>query len=145
MPPAKTQAGRKTVALPKTTLEQWGVLAAVIDADGFAQAAGALHRSQSAVSYAVARLQDGIGLPLLTMDGRKAVLTPDGKTLLARARTLLQDLANLESLARSLQRGWEPELTLVVDVAFPRARLLDIELDALATRVLGVSLARLSP
>ncbi len=29
-------------------------------------------------------------------------------------------------LARSLQQGWEPELTLVVDVAFPRQRLLAV-------------------
>ena len=51
--------------LAKTTLEQWAVLAAVVDQGGFAQAARALHRSQSAVSYAVSRLQESIGLPLL--------------------------------------------------------------------------------
>lgn len=112
--------------LPKSTLEQWGVLAAVVDQGGFAQAAAHLHRSQSAVSYAVSGLQKAIGLPLLELAGRKAVLTPHGRTLLARARELLRDVARLESLARSLTRGWEPELRLVVDVAFPRARLLAI-------------------
>ena len=106
----------------KTTLEQWAVLATVVDKGGFAQAARALHRSQSAVSYAVSRLQDSIGLPLLAIDGRKSVLTPHGKTLLGRARSLLHDVDTLESLARSLKQGWEPELKLVVDVAFPRAR-----------------------
>jgi len=43
--------------MPKTSLEQWAVLAAVVDEGGYAQAAAALHRSQSAVSYAVSRLQ----------------------------------------------------------------------------------------
>jgi DNA-binding transcriptional LysR family regulator len=112
--------------LAKTTFEQWSVLAAVIDEGGFAQAATALHRSQSAVSYAVSRLQDSIGVPLLRMAGRKAVLTPHGATLLGRARSLLQDLSILESLAKGLRQGWEPELHLIVDAAFPRASLLRI-------------------
>src|SRR3569833_578196 len=112
--------------LPKTTLEQWAVLAAVVDQGGYAQAAGALHRSQSAVSYAVSRLQEELDLALLTIEGRKAVLTPHGQTLLQRARSILQDLNTLELLARSLKQGWEPQLTLVVDAAFPRERLLKI-------------------
>jgi DNA-binding transcriptional LysR family regulator len=41
------------------------------------------------VSYAVARLQESLGLPLLEVAGRKSVLTPHGRTLLMRARTLL--------------------------------------------------------
>ncbi len=112
--------------LAKTSLEQWAVLAAVVDQGGFAQAAEALHRSQSAVSYAVGRLQEALDVPLLTIQGRKAVLTPHGKVLLKRARVLLQDLDTLEAQARSLQKGWEPELRLVVDAAFPRERLLSI-------------------
>jgi len=111
---------------PKTTLEQWTVLAAVVDSGGFAQAAAALNRSQSAVSYALARLQDSLGVPLLVIEGRKAVLTAHGRTLLGRARELIHDLETLELLARSLEQGWEAELKLVVDAAFPRARLLDI-------------------
>jgi DNA-binding transcriptional LysR family regulator len=114
------------VALPKTSLEQWAVLAAVIDHGGFAQAAAALHRSQSAVSYAVARLQEALDVPLLSIEGRKAVLTEHGHALLKRSRPLLADLSKLETLARNLKQGWEPELQLVVDAAFPRERLLKI-------------------
>ena len=114
------------MVLPKTSFEQWAVLAAVVDAGGFAQAAAALNRSQSAISYAIARLQESLDLPLLAVEGRKSVLTPHGQTLLARSRLLVKDLATLELLARSLKQGWESELKLVVDAAFPRARLLDI-------------------
>jgi DNA-binding transcriptional LysR family regulator len=114
------------MSLAKTTLEQWAVLATVIDKGGFAQAAASLHRSQSAVSYAVARLQEVLDVPLLALEGRKAVLTSHGQVLLKRARPLLQDLAALESLARQLEQGWESELRLVVDAAFPRERLLRI-------------------
>jgi DNA-binding transcriptional LysR family regulator len=112
--------------IPKTSLEQWAVLATVVDQDGYAQAAGQLHRSQSSVSYAIARLQESLEVELLRIEGRKAVLTPHGKALLQRARALLRDAATLETLAGSLKRGWEPELRLVVDAAFPRARLLQI-------------------
>lgn len=114
------------MSLPRTTLEQWAVLAAVVDRGGFAQAAASLHRSQSAISYALARLQESLTVPLLSLQGRKAILTAHGETLLRRARPLLQELATLEELAASLQRGWESQLKLVVDVAYPRERLLRI-------------------
>ena len=112
--------------LPRTSLEQWAVLAAVVDQGGYAQAAAALHRSQSAVSYAVSRLQEELDLPLLAIEGRKAVLTPHGQTLLQRARGLLREISTLELLARSLKQGWEAELNLVVDAAFPREHLMKI-------------------
>ena len=112
--------------MARTSLEHWAVLAAVVDEDGYGPAAQMLHKSQSAVSYAIARLQEALGLELLAIDGRKAVLTAHGKTLLNRVRPLIHDLDSLELLARSLKQGWEPELKLVVDVAFPRQRLLAV-------------------
>ncbi len=114
------------MAIARTSLEQWAVLAAVIDHGGYAQAAAALNKSQPAVSYAIARLQEALDVPLLVVEGRKAVLTEHGRVLLQRARPLLRDLETLELLARKLKQGWEPELRLVVDVAFPRELLLNI-------------------
>lgn len=112
--------------IPRTTAEQWALLAAVVDRGGFAQAAAALHRSQSTLSYGVAKLQEQLGVPLLELRGRKAVLNEHGTVLLARARRILEDLRGLERLAQSLRTGWESELHLVVDAAFPRPRLLRI-------------------
>ena len=109
---------------PKTTLEQWRVLQAIVDHGSFAQAADKLHRSQSSISYAVARLQETLGLELLQQDGRKARLTAAGESLLKRARELLDDAVKLEELAASLRQGWEPEVTLAVDAAFPTGILL---------------------
>ena len=51
------------MALPRTTLEQWVVLQTVIEQGSFAQAATALNRSQSSVSYALSGLQERLGLP----------------------------------------------------------------------------------
>jgi DNA-binding transcriptional LysR family regulator len=104
---------------PRITLEQWRTLQAVVDQGGFAQAARYLHRSQSSVSYALARLQAQLGVPLMRMSGRKAVLTEAGEALLRRSRALLRDAAGLEKPVRTLEQGWEPEIRLVVDAAFP--------------------------
>ncbi|MGQ3056897.1 MAG: LysR family transcriptional regulator, partial [Nevskia sp.] len=114
------------MATLRTSLDQWAVLAAVVDHGGYAQAAALLNKSQPAVSYALARLQEALDVPLLVVEGRKAVLTEHGRVLLQRARPLLRDLETLERLAGKLKQGWEPELRLVVDVAFPRSLLLAI-------------------
>jgi DNA-binding transcriptional LysR family regulator len=113
-------------SLPRSSLDHWAVLASVVDQGGFGPAAAALHRSQSAVSYAIARLQSTLDVPLFSHEGRRAVLTAEGGTLLKRARPLLRDLATLERLARSMKQGWESALRLVVDAAFPRELLLKI-------------------
>jgi len=112
--------------LAKVTLEQWSVLQAVVDHGGFAQAARALHRSQSSVSYTLARLQEQLGSPLLHIVGRKAVLTEIGAVMLRQSRQLVQNARELEQLAHSLQSGWEAEVHLVVDAAYPTSQLIDI-------------------
>ena len=68
--------------IPKVTLDQWRVLQSIIDEAGFAQAAEALHRSQSSVSYAARRLQETLGVKLLEIQGRRALLTSAGQSLL---------------------------------------------------------------
>ena len=48
--------------VPHITLEQWRSLIAVVDASGYAQAAEALHKSQSAVTYAVQKIESLLGV-----------------------------------------------------------------------------------
>jgi DNA-binding transcriptional LysR family regulator len=117
----------------KTSAEQWAVLSAVVEHGSYARAAVALHRSQPAISYAIANLQESLGVKLLEIRGRRAVLTAHGETLLKRARAVLRDLAAVEAFAQVLKRGWEPEIRLVVDAAFPRARLMRILAEVRAT------------
>ncbi|MGO3344241.1 MAG: LysR family transcriptional regulator [Marinomonas sp.] len=109
---------------PRVTLGQWRVLQAVVDKGGFAQAADLLHKSQSSVSYTVAKLQEQLGYPLLVIEGRKAKLTERGEVLLRRSRHLMQEAIDLEELAHTLGQGWESELEIVVDQAFPTSILL---------------------
>jgi DNA-binding transcriptional LysR family regulator len=118
------------MSVPRSTAEQWAVLSAVVELGSYARAAEALHKSQPAVSYAIANLQEALGVKLLEIQGRRAVLTAHGDTLLKRARTVLRELDTVERLAQVLKRGWEPRLRLVVDAAYPRPRLLAIVAEA---------------
>lgn len=110
---------------PKVTLEQWRTLQAVVDHGGYAQAAEALHKSQSSISYTVSKLQEQIGMDLLNIEGRKAVLTPAGESLLRRSRHLLEHAIELEQVAESLGQGWEPEVALAMDAIFPKSILIN--------------------
>jgi DNA-binding transcriptional LysR family regulator len=109
--------------LPRTTLEHWHVLQAIVEHGSFAKAAEALHRSQSSVSYMVAKLQEQLDVPLLEIEGRKARLTPAGAALLPQAARLLDDAHALERRAKNLKAGWEAQIRLVVDSLFPRPLL----------------------
>jgi DNA-binding transcriptional LysR family regulator len=111
-------------AVPHVTLDQWRALVAVVDAGGYAQAAGALHKSQSAVTYAVQKLESQLGVKAFEIQGRKAVLTPTGRLLHRRARMLLEDAGGLERAAGTLSAGWEAEIRVVAEILFPSWLLL---------------------
>ncbi len=105
--------------VPRISLEQWRALLAVVDAGGYAQAAEALHKSQSSVSYAIHKMENLLGLKVFEVRGRKAELTDTGHMLVRRARLLLGEAAELESAARRLSDGWEAEVRLAVDHLLP--------------------------
>ncbi|RMG54549.1 MAG: LysR family transcriptional regulator [Gammaproteobacteria bacterium] len=112
--------------LPRTQLEHWAVVAAIVDAGSHAAAAERLHRSQSTLSYAVDRLEERLGLRLFERVGRRARLTEDGALLLQRVRPLLQELVRVERLAEQMRSGWEAELRVVVDAAYPTHWLMAV-------------------
>ena len=111
---------------PKTTLEQWRILQAVVDHGGYAQAAQALNKSQSSLNHAVSKLQAQLGVQLLHVVGRKAQLSEAGEVMLRRSRDLTQHVESLEQLAINLRQDWEPEITICVDLAYPREALLPV-------------------
>src|SRR5580693_7180573 len=110
---------------PRISLEHWRSLLAVVDAGGYAQAAAMLHKSQSAVTYAVQKMESLLGVKIFEVIGRKAHLTATGHVLYRRAKALLEEAGALESAAGSLAAGWEPELRLAVEIVFPTWLLLE--------------------
>lgn len=101
------------------TLDQWRALVSVVDSGGYEKAAEALKKSQSSVTYAVQELQSRLGVKAFEVKGRKAVLTPTGAFLYRRARALVDEAEATERAAKKLSAGWEAEIGLAIDVAFP--------------------------
>ncbi len=111
-------------ASPRISLEHWRALQAVVEAGGYAQAAARLHKSQSAITYAVQKIEALLQVKLFEISGRKARLTGSGEVLYRRARSLLEEAESLEGAGRHLAEGWESELKLAVEIVFPTWLLL---------------------
>ena len=61
----------------------------VVDAGSLSAAVPLIHRSQSAVSMQLRKLEDAVGAPVLLRGPRRMTLTPVGTELLAHARRML--------------------------------------------------------
>jgi DNA-binding transcriptional LysR family regulator len=109
---------------PHITLEQWRSLIVVVDAGGYAQAAEILNKSQSAVTYAVQKIESLLGVKAFEIQGRKAILTPTGQMLYRRALALVEEASDLERAAHRLSAGWEAEIHLAAEILFPSRLLL---------------------
>lgn len=110
---------------PRITLEQWRALQAVVEAGGYAQAAEALHKTQSTLTYAVQKIERLLELKVFEIRGRKAVLTEAGQVLYRRARVLLEEAALLERGAAAMSRDWQPEIGIAVEILFPTWLLIE--------------------
>lgn len=97
----------------------------VIDCGGYADAANALHLSQFTVSYTISRLQEQLSVALLRIEGRKAILTPEGRIAPERSRHTLKEAIELETFAKNPGRRWgEEAVQLVFNQNFPTGILM---------------------
>jgi DNA-binding transcriptional LysR family regulator len=70
-------------------LDQLRTFVAIAESGSFTRAADAVHKTQSAVSMQMRRLEERIGKPIFTRDGRQSKLSDDGERLLGYARRML--------------------------------------------------------
>jgi DNA-binding transcriptional LysR family regulator len=106
--------------------DQLRVFLAVVETTSFAAAGRHLGRATSAVSYAIANLEQQLGVCLFDRDRtRKPVLTEAGIAVLSEARALAIGMDNLRAKVKGLSAGLEAEMSLVVDVMFPTCRLVE--------------------
>lgn len=110
----------------KISLDALEVLDAIDRHGSFTAAAARLHRVPSAISHAVARLEEDLGITLFVRNGRSAALTPAGRTLLEDGRHLLHLAGELERRARRVATGWEAELRIGLDMIMPAERLFPL-------------------
>ncbi len=109
--------------LPLISLDQWAAFIAVVDFEGYAQASEKLHKSQSAITYAVKKMEDLLAVELFQIQGRKAQLTDVGRLLYSRGKVLIEDARDLEAAAQRAVSGWESEIHLAVEILFPQTLL----------------------
>jgi DNA-binding transcriptional LysR family regulator len=78
-------------------IDQLKTFVAIVDTGSFTRAAEIVHKTQSAVSMQMKRLEERVGKPIFARDGRASKLTEDGERLLDYARRILR--LNVECLA----------------------------------------------
>lgn len=110
---------------------------AVVDAGSLTAAAPQVHRSQSALSMQLKKLEDAIGRPVLSRGPRLLELTPTGQELLGYARRILA--LHHEAVARLRGPQLSGRVTLGVPDDYAVAYLGPV-LRSFATRHAGVEL-----
>src|SRR3954451_21096689 len=78
-------------------IDQLRTFVAISDTGSFTRAADIVHKTQSAVSMQMKRLEERLGKPVFERDGRTSRLTDDGERLLDYARRILR--LNVECLS----------------------------------------------
>ena len=77
------------------------VFVEVVRKNGFARAADALETSPANVTRIIADLESHLGTRLLNRSSRKMSLTESGEALYERAKTIVEDMAEVEAVASS--------------------------------------------
>jgi DNA-binding transcriptional LysR family regulator len=92
--------------------DQLKTFVAIIDAGSFTRAADMVHKTQSAVSMQMKRLEERVGRPLFARDGRQTRLTEDGERLLDYARRIVR--LNLECVSSFTEADLKGRVSLGV-------------------------------
>lgn len=110
----------------RLTLDALAVLDAIDRKGSFAAAAKELYRVPSAITYAVQKLEQDLGVTVFERSGHRAVLTPAGAALLEEGRHLLRASAELECRVKRIATGWESELRVAVNDFLPLENLFPL-------------------
>lgn len=99
--------------IPSLDTDLLRTFVAIVDNGSFTQAARLVHRTQSAVSMQVKKLEEAVGKSLFQRDGRSVSLTAEGELLLHYARRILR--LHEEAIATFTQ----PEMVGTVRIGTP--------------------------
>lgn len=109
---------------PRLDLDALRVLDTVARRGSFAAAAEVLHRAPSSVTYAIQKLEEGLGVSLFDRSGHRARLTEAGQALLRDGRDLLRLAEAVERRIQQVASGWEAELRIAVGDVVPYPAIL---------------------
>jgi DNA-binding transcriptional LysR family regulator len=93
-------------------IDQLRTFIAIAETGSFTRAADIVHKTQSAVSMQMKRLEERLDRPVFARDGRASKLTEDGERLLDYARRIVK--LNIEALAAFTDAGLSGRVRLGV-------------------------------
>jgi len=118
-------------------------VAALAEIKHFGRAAESCHVSQPTLSTQIRKLEEYLDLDIFERSGRRVMVTPEGEQIVERARILLRDYEELQSVARRLKDPaagtyrlgvfptlapyFLPRIVPVVHESFRRLRLILVE------------------
>jgi DNA-binding transcriptional LysR family regulator len=111
--------------LDGVTLDQLRTFIAAAEQGSFSAAGRKLRRAQSVVSQTLANLELQLGVKLFDRSSRYPRLTDEGRALLQAACEVADGMDGFKARARTMREGLEPELSVVIDVAYPMAALTE--------------------
>ena len=119
------------------TLKQLKYLTALADEAHFGRAASAANVSQPALSVQIRELEAALGARLVERGGREVVITPTGREIVRRARRILEEVREIEQVARwhhglggRLRIGVIPTVApYLLPAALPMLRARNLSLD----------------
>ena len=106
-------------------LQAMQALVEVADAGSFTAAAPKLCLTQSAVSRKIQQLEGHFGVPLLVRNSRNVCLTAQGQQVLSSARTILEQLKNLENQLSPHKRPFRIRMHVSLAVRWLLPKLSD--------------------
>ena len=109
----------------KISLEGLQVLDAIDRRGSIAGASTELHRVPSTISYAVAKLEQDLGVAVFERAGPRISLTPAGRELLKEGRYLLKAAQDLEHRVRRVATGWETQFAIGLESLLAPSVLVD--------------------
>jgi len=112
--------------MTRITLDALTVLDSIDRHGSFAAAAESLHRVPSAITYAVQKLEEDLGILVFDRSGHRAQLTEAGRELLKEGRRLLLASDELAARVKRVASGYEVELKIAVDSLIPIERLFPL-------------------
>lgn len=90
--------------------ESLRALLALNHSGSIARAAKSTNKTASQISHSVSSLEEDLGIPLLSREGYRAELTPQGQLVASQSLHLLNELEDIDSRIAALAQP-EPELT----------------------------------
>lgn len=101
----------------KTTSEELAIFVAVVESGSFSRAAERLGQANSAISRAVKKLENKLGVNLLNRTTRQLSLTEEGERYFRRVQSILQEMAAAET--EVMENKSSPRGSLRIDAATP--------------------------